>query len=164
MSTRRDFLKLASMIVTGMAQFAKDMDASAKDACSVEKAYHPPKSRDFVETPYDPDLARRLQILENTIDGLPLDTPIFDDNYYVGTIPPTLSEWISKPVYGRKPWEGGSLSCYRYRIFKNKSGDYSLQEIATGYDAHRTILSGDFDYIVEKHKEYTVGGMPDFIQ
>ena len=53
----------------------------------------------FKEIPRDMMLEKYLQENHNRIEGLPLDTPLFNDDHYHGTIPPTLSEWISEPVF-----------------------------------------------------------------
>jgi hypothetical protein len=111
------------------------------------------------ETYPNPVEERKLQELNNIISGLPLDTLLFNDDHYYGTIPPTFAEWISEPVFECPPGER-YMRCW-YRIFKNSSGTYTMQDI--GNVDSINVATGDFEFIVEKHKEYT-GREPVFLK
>jgi len=161
MSTRRYFLKLVGMLVPGMAFFVKGADAQAlvvQKTSSAESAFLKPNA--FVETPRDLGLEEFIQKVENELECLPIDTPRFNDDYYSGTIPPTLFAFVSAPVFGNPPWDRSW--CSRYRVFKNKNGNFTLQEIRTCSITHANVATGDWDYIVEKHKLYT-NGIPPYI-
>jgi hypothetical protein len=90
---------------------------------------------------------------------LPADTPVYDNNVYCGTIPPTLVKWISKAVRGGHDKEATDM---QYRIFKNTKGDYSLQELTTSVNS-TTLASGDLASLIGLHNTYTTAP-PRFIR
>jgi hypothetical protein len=111
----------------------------------------------FKEIFPDRDIEKALQENYNKLEGLPLDTPLWTDNNYYGTIPPTLDEWISEPVYA-------SIYAKRsgqYRMFKNIHGTYSLQDVGSCDSV--TIATGEYDDIVELHVELS-GESPAFLK
>ena len=109
------------------------------------------------ETYPNPIIEKALQENYNMLEGLPLDTPLFHENHYFGTIPPTLVEWISEPVFASIH----AKRYGRYRIFKNTYGTYTLQDIGSCDSVN--IVTGDLDYIIKAHKEWS-DEMPVFVQ
>ena len=106
----------------------------------------------------DPVLEMALQENHNKIEGLPLDTPLWNEDHYFGTIPPTFVEWISEPIIGRSP---NGIGFGMYRIFKKTNGDYALQD--KGCVDSVNVATGDLDFIVDLHKKLTHES-PVFIQ
>ena len=107
---------------------------------------------------------RKRELQEILCHQLGWTPDAFDDDYYIGMTPPTLSEWISDTVYGSPPDEVDSQWCrsYGYRMFKTKNDDYSLQQ-TFGSLTNCNVATGSFEFIVEEHKKYTRDIPPAFI-
>jgi hypothetical protein len=106
----------------------------------------------------DPEVAKMLEENYNKIEGRPPGTPLWHENHYYGTIPPTFIEWVTEMAIGHARYGVGAST---YRVFKNTYGTYTIQDV--GVCDSVNVATGDLDCIIEIHKKLT-GKPPDFIQ